>query len=155
MANDDDVRRNLAWFRHLPMDDQVALLSDPAQPLSDVVENRLAKLPGIWWWQRVPDDPVKAMLTGAAINRVEEVKAQLDYWWSQIEADHEYIIENRDGELDGAYADKVRAVNETELGDPPPMRFIVVKDNNNHNRFRLPSMIRAYVELRRLADRTE
>jgi hypothetical protein len=73
---------------------------------------------------------------------------QLDYWWENYldDDDRDYIAQRRNDDLDGSYAEKLTAANDTELGNSPAKIFVIVKDSKT-NRLRLPPEIRTYVEV--------
>lgn len=144
MAN--AVPPDMSWFSTFPIEDQVRLLSDPGDWLSPELARRLHKAPGLWWWKGAGE---KALLSPEAEHRVAEVAAQLDHWWQHAlsSEQREYILSHRADELADDYAEAVKAANENPLGDPPALFVVLVRDSKNNNQFRLPPLIRAYVEL--------
>jgi hypothetical protein len=143
MPKDSEPTDSLSWFYNLPMDDQVALLNDPYQPLSQHLIDRLdqQQVTGTHWVQS--RDPVHWSLTAPAAVRLEAIRAQLDDWWDGLaHHEHLYVIQQRAGELDATYDRTVQAA------DGPAFGVALVRDLRNANQFRLPAMIRAYVEMK-------
>lgn len=138
----------MSWFNSFPLEDQIRLLRDPGEWLSPNLASRLLRSPGLWWW-RGDAAAGKVFLSPEAERRVAEVAAQLDHWWRQVlgPAQREYILSHRAGELGNDYAEAVKAASENPLGDPPGLVVVLVRDSKNSNRFRLPPLIRTYVEL--------
>lgn len=139
----------LWWFDQLTMDDCVALLANPGGALPVHLVEQFSRRPG-WvsgmaYWVSNASGTSGFTLAGEPASALDDIREQLNDWWSRIESDHDYIIENRAGELDGGYADIVQSAGDP-LNAPRAMGFVVVKDTKNNNRFRLPSMIRVYVE---------
>jgi hypothetical protein len=149
MTNDDN-HDNLPWFHQFTMDERVHLMGRPRAHLPAGLAERLLNPPGVeaWWWTADPENAIQ-MLAPQAAAKLEDQRRQLDWWWSHLsDADRAYMIENRDGELDGSYVDIVQSASETPLNEPPALRVVVAKDCNNDNRFRLPPMVRVFVELK-------
>jgi hypothetical protein len=141
----EDTHHDFSWFNGMPPDDQVSLLADPSQPLSEVMNHRLDHSPGLWWATKGPG---AHLLSAEGVASLDALRAQLDYWWEHYldAADRDYITQRRNDDLEGSYAEKLKAANETELGDPPTKMFVVVGDSKT-KRFRLPPEIRTYVEV--------
>lgn len=141
----EQTHQDFSWLTSMPPADQVRLLEDPSQPLSDVMNHRLDHSPGLWWSIKVPGGH---LLSVDAVASLAALRAQLDFWWENYlsDADRAYITKRRNDDLDGSYAEKVKAANETESGDSPPKRFVLVRDTTTGT-FRLPSEIQAYVEV--------
>jgi hypothetical protein len=141
----EDRHHDFSWFTSMPPDDQVTLLADPSQPLSAVMNRRLDHSPGLWWSTKGRG---RRLLSTDGVARLGALRAQLDHWWETYldGADRANIIHLRNDDLDVSYTEKIKAANETELGDPPPKMFVVVTDATT-GKFRLPPEIRAYVEM--------
>ncbi|MDR3658326.1 MAG: hypothetical protein P4L48_22535 [Mycobacterium sp.] len=135
--SDDD----LSWFYALPMDDQVSLLRDPEQPLSprlvDYLNDKSAATTNTHWAGTKPT-PLK--LTEAS--RLSAICEQFDDWWWDQLAVHEqdYIMQQRDGDLDGTYAEAVQAAAGDALAG-------VLVWNAEKDSFRLVPILRAYIEI--------
>ncbi len=116
MPEDNDVPPDMSWFTKFPPEDQVDLLKDPRQPLPELMTKRAHKVPGLWWSTPGPDRGV--LLSTHAVDRLDAIKAQLDHWWEQAltAEQREYILNHRSDELDGDYAEAIRAANESHLG---------------------------------------
>ncbi|WP_454561507.1 hypothetical protein [Mycobacterium haemophilum] len=147
MAEEEDIPRDISWFRSFPPEDQVDLLEDPGQQLSAVMTNRLRKSPGLWWWTWAQGGV--PILSKEAVHRLEAIKTQLDYWWEEaLDAEQrEYLLKHRSDELPVEYAEPVQSSGESPHGGPSTLSVVLVKDAKN-NRFRLPSVIREFVELK-------
>jgi hypothetical protein len=136
-------RSGLSWFYSLPLVDQVALLRDPKQPLPPCLVDRLSGQSGViakkWWVSSNDHAPLKL----AAASRLCAIRKQLDSWWDWL-ADHErgHLTRQRDGELDEIYAEWVQAATGNAI------EVEIEWDSRKENRFRLPPMIRTYVEMR-------
>lgn len=137
------------WFLALTPDERVALWQDPYRDCNGPLAVKLAqgKGPGVYGsgtgetrWKLSPD--VAAELSA--------IRRQLDQWWGEVEADQKaaYIIENRAGELDSDYRSVVQAASLDPITDVPHGHLVVIVSDNKTGRFRLPSMIRAYVDMR-------
>jgi hypothetical protein len=150
MTDDDDLD-NMPWFHQLTMDERVHLLGRPHAQLPPGLAERLLNRPGVqqWWFTANPEETTHLSLAPQAAKRLDDQRAQLDYWWSCLTAeDQTYLIGHRDGELDAEYANIVHSAGETPLNEPPALRVAVVKDVNNAYRFSLPPMVRVYVEMK-------
>ncbi len=135
-AQDD----GLSWFYALPMRDRVALLRDPKQPLSPRLLDRLAGQSGVVTQMRWAGSNAPWILSAAPL--LLAIRDQLDDWWDDIAVhEQDYISQQRDGALDATYAEAVLAAT----GDT--LRVELVSDVRTDG-FRLPPMIRAFVEMR-------
>lgn len=136
----DDI---MPWFDKLPMDDQIDLLRNPGQPLSPRLIDRLNDKPLLTKTRWAgSNDPAPWELSAVVQLRLRAIRNQLDAWWDQL-AVHEqaYILQQRAGELDAIYTDTVLAATGADLV------VALVRDVRNQNSFRLPGMIRTYVEM--------
>lgn len=136
---------DFSWFTSMPPQDQQTLMADPSLPFSQAMTNRLKRVPGLWWYVEHGN---QVLLSSQALAQLEAARNQFDYWWENRldDADRDYITQHRNGDLDGSYAKKVKAANETELGEPPHVMFVLVTNPKDNNSFQLPQMIRVYVE---------
>lgn len=141
---------SMSWFhQQLTPDERVALLSNPFGPLPGPLAERLAHRPGIsmTYWVN-SNDPRPWTLTAVAARRLAAAASQLDYWWQRLtEEQREYIAENRSGDLGGQYAQVVQDASQNPLNDPDALIVIVVRDVNSDGCFRLPPIVRAFVEM--------
>lgn len=146
---DDSEGDVLSWFYALSIVDQIALLSDPYQPLSDRLIDSLRHrglVGGSAWVQSA--DPPQWHLSVDEARRLSAIRKQLDDWWDRL-AVHEqnYIVQQRDGEFDGIYGETVLAATGDLTQNPDALVVALVRDMRNENSFRLPAMIRTYVEM--------
>lgn len=146
-GNEDD----LSWFyRQLTLDEQVQLITNPGGPLPPRLAERLMARPGIskTWWISNETAPDSWVLAAGAERKLSTARDQLDFWWQNLDAHQKhYIIENRAGELDSEYKPVVHEANRDPFNDPDAYLVVIVQDANNHHRFKLPPIIRAYVEM--------
>lgn len=144
MPKDSAQADIMSWFDKLPMDDQIDLLRNPEQALSPGLIDRLNDKPGVLTQTRWAGskDPAPLELSAVPRLRLRAIHNQLDAWWDHL-AVHEqaYILQQRAGELDAIYAETVLAATGADLV------VALVRDVRNRNSFRLPGMIRTYVEM--------
>ncbi|WP_142391427.1 hypothetical protein [Mycobacterium sp. ENV421] len=141
---------SLSWFRQLlTLDEQVALLSNPFGPLPGQLAERLVRRPGIsmtYWVSS--NDPREWTLSAVAARTLAAAGEQLDYWWRQLSSEQrDYITTHRAGELDAEYAAVVQGASTNPINDPTALVVVVVRDVKNGYRFRLPAIVRAFVEM--------
>lgn len=150
MSESDGGVTDLSWFYHLHPRVQVSLLRDPYAPLAGDLAVRLGSNgPGVYTAQWLSNgDPARWSLAPDAARTLSAIRLQLDHWWSDLPADEQaYIVENRTGELDGKYRDLVLGASRDPVNDGPHAHLVVVVSDNRTGRFRLPEMIRIYVEM--------
>lgn len=88
-------------------------------------------------------------LSATAAQTLLAVRAQLDHWWQSLDGDQvDYIVQNRDGELDGSYRSVVQAASLDPVTHAPHGQLVVTVADNKTGRFRLPELIRIYVDVR-------
>jgi hypothetical protein len=110
---------------------------------------RLSELPGTTaaqtiWLSNPPSD-TGFTLHGELPDRLDSVRAHLNQWWSNLDPDvQNYLIENRDSELDSHYKGAVMAAGD---GKPEGLIVAVVQDDKT-GRCRLPTMVDVYVEMK-------
>jgi len=141
---------DLDWFYRLHPRDQVGLLRDPHQDLHGDLANRLfvaQKAVAAQWLSN--EGGAKVSLLPPAARKLYTVRLQLDQWWSALtEGERSYIVENRAGELAREYGDLVQRANRDPVADGPDAYLVVLLSDNKTGRFRLPTMIRVYVEMK-------
>ena len=114
--NDD-----LSWFSELLTDDRIALLSDPEQPLSsrlvDLLGEELVRITNTRTRRRAETNPAPLRLAQAS--RLIAIRDQFDdWWWDQLAVrEQDYIVQQRDGDFDGTYAEAVEAAAGGALED--------------------------------------
>jgi len=141
----DDGRDDMSWFhQQLTADEQVDLLRHPHKQLPAELAERL---PGVMeWWFADPEGT--KFLAPQASNKLDDYRAQLDYWWSCLsDADKQYFIAHRDDELPGEYAQTVMGAGGAHHTGAPVLAIAIVQDTGTGG-FRLPAMVRVYVELK-------
>lgn len=85
--------------------------------------------------------------------RLAAVEMQLHQWWSTLTAEQQaYIIEHRGGELEKSYGDVVRQASRDPVSDGTHSYLVVLVSDDKTGRFRLPEMIRIYVEMKAVED---
>jgi hypothetical protein len=125
------------------------MLTNPFGPLPAPLAERLMHRPGIsmTYWEG-SNDPREWTLSAIAARRLAAAASQLDYWWQRLtEENRQYIADHRGGELDAEYAAIVQDASTNPINDPDALVVIVVRDVNNGHRFRLPAIVRAFVEM--------
>ncbi|SEH75038.1 hypothetical protein SAMN04489835_3630 [Mycolicibacterium rutilum] len=140
----------LSVYRSLTsMDVKVALMVSPHGPVPAQLVPKLSQLRGTaavqstWPSNRQPNEPFT--LQGELPDRLERIRQHLDQWWSKVGPEvQNYLIENRDGELD---ADYKAAVMDAGDGNLDGLIVAVVQDNNTE-KFRLPPIVDVYVEMK-------
>lgn len=150
MPEDELAPVDLSWFYNLHPDVQVALLGNPHAALTGDLAAHLAKSgPGVYQAYWVSNGaPGPWALVGDAAETLWAIRLQLDDWWSNLSEDGQrYITENRSGELDGAYYDIIHRASRDPVDDRPNAHLVVMVSDNKTGRFRLPEMIRIYVEM--------
>jgi hypothetical protein len=116
--------------------DQVNLLAEPSQSLSEVMMSTTAETsPRLAGSKEVDKGACYRPLSASAIASLDALRAQLDYWWKNYldASEHDCFTMRRKDDLDGSYLGKVKAANEIELGDPPAKIFVVVKGIRNQH----------------------
>lgn len=142
------------WFFALTPDERVSLWRDPYGDCNGPLAVKLATgqdgQPGVYGSVPVSwTDGVRWKLSSEAAAELSAIRRQFDQWWQRIEADQQsYIVENRGGELSGEYHDVVQAASLDPITNAPHGHLVVIVSDNKTSRFRLPQMIRTYVELR-------
>lgn len=140
---------DLDWFYDLPPAEQSVLLRDPYANVNGPLAVRLAKNgPGVYG--SVPStDGLEWKLSPEFASKLSAIRLQLDHWWQSIETDQQaYIVENRSDELAGEYHDVVQAASLDPITHAPHGHLVVLVSDNKTGRFRLPAMIRTYVDLK-------
>ena len=141
----------LSVYCDLPMDLKVALLEKPHGTVPAGLVPRLSKLPSTFAAMTtffsnasLPDSDSAFTLHGDLPDKLEGIREHLDHWWSNLDADvQQYLIQNRNNELDGAYKAAVMSAGD---GKPEGLIVAVVQDTNS-GAFRLPPIIDVYVEM--------
>lgn len=140
----------LSVYCDLPMDVKVALVERPHGTVPAALVPKLNKLPSTFaamtvWTSNPPSSSDAFTLHGELPDRLERIREHLDQWWSNLDTEVQgYLIENRKGELDGHYKGAVMCAGD---GRPDGLIVLVVQDENT-GRFRLPPIIDVYVELK-------
>ncbi|WP_131814020.1 hypothetical protein [Mycolicibacterium fortuitum] len=149
---------DLSWFYNLlGPDDQAQLLRNPYAALPSRLVERLSigfnNGPGVFRY--AGDGKVGSpLLSIKAADNLDAIRLQLDEWWQRVSADQQsYIVAHRDGELDGAYREVVQAASLDPITHAPHGHLVVTVADSRTGRFRLPTMIRAYVGLKLLCER--
>jgi hypothetical protein len=148
MTEPSDHPAGWSWFTNLPLKDQTELLAHPSGELSQTLVDRLLVNPGVGWWAW-EDQPYRAMLSQPATRKLRAVRHQLDHWWNHLSPEEQgYISEHRDTELESHYRHAISKASRDPATDGEDAYLVVlVSDEKNANRFRLPAMIRAYVAM--------
>ena len=151
-----DAGETLSWFyQQLTLDEQVELLAKPGRALPGKIAERLLKRPGVtttYWLSN--DGPRPWMLTPSTGRKLAGARDQLDFWWQNLDADQKsHLLENRDGHFDRDFKDVVQGANRDPFNDPDAYLVVIVQDANNAHRFKLPPVIRAYVEMRAVGEK--
>lgn len=140
---------DLAWFYSLPPADRISLLRDPRQRLTGELAKRLFLRQEAFmtqWWSN--DGGASVELSATAAQSLLAVRAQLDEWWKNLDADQRaYIIGNRAGELEAGYHDVVQAPAYDAINKVPHADMIVVSDDKT-GRFAVPRLTRVYVDMK-------
>ncbi|CAN5521497.1 hypothetical protein BH09ACT7_BH09ACT7_08260 [soil metagenome] len=136
------------WFNDLPLKDQIELLGHPSGELSQALVDRLSVNPGVGWWAW-EGQPYRSMLSQPATAKLRAVRRQLDQWWHHLSPeDQGYISEHRDTELESHYRHVILKASRDPATDGENAYLVVlISDVKKSDQFRLPSMIRAYVEM--------
>ena len=141
---------SLEWYDRLHPKEQISLLRDPHQNLHGDLAKRLVlakEAYGSHWTSN--DGGATWSLLPEAASKLSAIKAQFDEWWGKLDTDQqEHIIENRAGELDRDYRDVVQGASPGQLTDTSHQHVVIVASDNATGRFRLPTMVRNYVELK-------
>lgn len=89
------------------------------------------------------------MLSPKASSALTDVRHQLDYWWENLNSEERtYIIDNRNAELAPKYRHVIfKASRDPVSGGENAYLVVLVSDVQTGGQFRLPAMIRAYVEM--------
>lgn len=147
---DDDQADPLWWYYQLSPAEQVDVLSSPNGRLpADLVE-RFSKRPG-WvsgtaFWVSNPSSTASFTLAGEPARILEDYRAQLDYWWSCLSNDDKaFLIDHRNEELPGEYARKVMNASGAYRSGATLLAVAISQDTRTQ-RFRLPRIVRIYVE---------
>lgn len=139
---------HLWWFGQLSLDDRLMLLGDPYGSLPTHLVEMFSRRPG-WLTGRafwVTGSTGGFALAGTGAKQLSDYRDQLDDWWSNLDqADADYIVEHRDGELDDDYFNKVQAVTTLPLQAENPLVYVAVRDNRT-GRFQLHGLVSVYVE---------
>ena len=139
----------LAVYSSLPMDLKVVLLRKPHGTVPAQLVPRLSQLPGTAaaqaiWLSNPPSD-TGFTLHGELPDKLDSIRAHLDQWWSNLDPEvQDYLIKNRDCELDGHYKGAIMCAGD---GRPDGLIVAVVQDNKT-GRFRLPPIVDVYVEMK-------
>jgi hypothetical protein len=139
----------LAVYHSLPMDVKVVLLKKPHGTVPAQLVPRLSELPGTTAaqtiWVSNPPSDTGFTLHGELPDRLDSIRAHLGQWWSTLDPEvQNYLIENRDSELDGHYKGAVMCAGD---GSPDGLIVAVVQDEKT-GQFRLPPIVDVYVELK-------
>ncbi|RAU99471.1 hypothetical protein [Mycolicibacter senuensis] len=142
---------DLSWFYQLHPHLQVRLLRNPRGALSNDLAVRFAlpNGPGVCqdahWVSG--GEPGSLRLAGGVAGQLEVIREQLDHWWSSNvrPEDRAYIIEHRAGELEKGYGAIVRLASSDRVG---PDACLIPMVSEHKGAFRLPEIIRAYVEMK-------
>ncbi len=145
---------DFTWFFALKPDERIALWRDPYGDCNGSLAVKLATgnegQPGVYGG--VPaslTDGVRWKLSPSVAAELSAIRRQLDQWWQSLDADQKaYIVENRGGELSGEYHDVVQAASLDPVTHAPHGHLVVIVSDNKTGRFRLPQMIRTYVEVK-------
>lgn len=149
MTEPSDHPAGWSWFTNLPLKDQTELLAHPSGELPETLVNRLLVNPGVGWWAW-EGQPYRAMLSQPAVAKLRAVRRQLDdWWWNHLSPEERgYISEHRDAPLDSHYRHVINKASRDPATDGEDAYLVVlISDVQDNNRFRLPAMIRAYVEM--------
>ena len=136
------------WFFALTADERAALWRDPYGDCNGDLAVKLARAtngePGVAGAVPTsPNEPVHWKLSPEVATQLSAIRRELDAWWKTVpDDDKAYIIENRAGELESRYGPLIRKAS----SDPHVYVPVTVSDNRT-GRFRLPSMVRAYVDM--------
>jgi hypothetical protein len=138
-----------SWFTNLPLNDQVDLLAQPSRELSQALVDRVRNNPGItsWIWQGQQSSSQKLEPTAAM--RLRDVRRQLDHWWNQLTPEQQtHIAEHRNTDLDIQFWHIVRRASHNPVtnGENADLA-VMIADAQTGSQFRLPEMIRPYVEM--------
>jgi len=139
---EDQLLPPLEYFRtQLDLDEQVSLLRDPEQALSFSLTEKLSRN------VLVISEPAGLTLAPTLIGQLTGIRGRLDVWWKRLDPDDQaYIIENRNGEFDvKEYAGLVHGAG---LASSAEGSLAGVVSDGVTNQFRLPPMIRVYVEMK-------
>lgn len=140
----------LDWFYRLPFAEQVPLLGDPRQAIVGEHARTLFRdraLMGSKWTSN--DGGSRWSLDSEAAQQLTSIRQQLDEWWQLLTVEQrDYIAAHRDGELDKQYGDVVRGASRDPEADGPYAHLVVMVSDNKTGRFRLPQIIRLYVEMK-------
>jgi hypothetical protein len=135
-------------YFNLAMEDKVRLLKNPHGRLSPGLVQRLSRFPGTVAGEAVftSNEPKGTgfRLSPSLAGQLDHIEGYLDEWWTGLDPeDQDHLIEHRAEQLAAEYAPVVLAAGD---GKPEGLIVAVVRDNKT-GRFRLPPMIRVYVEL--------
>ncbi|ADT97177.1 hypothetical protein [Mycolicibacterium gilvum] len=92
----------------------------------------------------LPDGDSAFTLHGDLPDRLEAIRERLDHWWSSLDTEaQQYLIQNRNNELDGTHKAAVMSAGD---GRAEGLVVSVVQDTNT-GAFRLPPVVDVYVEM--------
>lgn len=141
-----------SWFHEvLDLNERVTVLDDPYRELPHSLVEQLMKRPGIVSPERWGNDPLRWPLSGPASRRLATAKAQLEHWWEHLtDESRDYLIEHRNGQLAGEYADLVYEASANPRSESDALVVVLLRDVKN--RFSLPPVVQAFVELKARQD---
>lgn len=141
---EDDLLPALEWFsQHLTLREQVPLLRDPRQSITNAMAVKLSHRFLVY---AADSDPERWQLAPSLIGQLTDIRDRLDVWWEGLGPDDRaYIIESREGELDGEYAVHI---HDAGLASSVERALAGIVSDGKTKRFPLPQMIRVYVEMK-------
>lgn len=145
-----DDGSGLSWFYSLPPGDQAELLGNPHRDVNGPLAVKLASRPGLYTPHFTPpeSDGLVWRISPDAARRLSAIRRQLDAWWVNVTTEQKaYITENRSGQLAQAYAEIVHGAGRDPLADGPDAYLVVLVSDTRTGQFRLPAMVRAYVDM--------
>lgn len=137
--SENELLPPLEWFcKYLELREQVSLLRDPEQALSVPLAEKLSR-------NILVISDARLTLSPTLIEQLTDIRKRLNAWWKELDPDDRaYIIENRNGEFDGRYA---VLIHDAGLASSVEGALAGVVSDGGTGRFRLPQMIRVYVEM--------
>lgn len=141
----------LAVYCDLPMNVQVTLLERPHGPVPGELVPKLSRIPSTYAAMTTfmanpshPDSDSAFTLHGELPDRLERIRERLDQWWSTLDTEvQDHLVANRHSDIDGHYKGAVMSAGD---GTADGLIVAVVQDNQTE-KFRLPAIVAAYVEM--------